>query len=179
MTTALRAAEGPPAGQGAQHGEEAPSNTTSRQVAVRVEPEMLAEDSGARVLKSVTEGVNAGAAKAKIDVEKPLADALAGMDDALLKVVNANQMALERLLDHGADFEDSKIRKALGDLDRLEDEFLKIVKQSAEAASKPVNAQWGGVFANRQGPPRHSLPRKCAPPSASSVMGRRKRPTSW
>ena len=66
MTTALRAAEGPPAGQGAQHGEEAPFNTPSGQVAVRVEPEMLAEDSGARVLKSVTEGVNAGAAKAKM-----------------------------------------------------------------------------------------------------------------
>jgi len=48
MTTALRAAEGPPAGQGAQHGEEAPFNTPSGQVAVRVEPEMLAEDSGAR-----------------------------------------------------------------------------------------------------------------------------------
>ncbi len=101
-----------------------------------------------QVLKSVADGVNAGAAKAKIDVEKPLADALAGMDDALLKVVNASRMALERLLDHGVDFEDSKIRKVLSDLDRLEDEFLKIVKQSADAASKPVKAQWGGVFAH-------------------------------
>jgi hypothetical protein len=100
------------------------------------------------VLKSVTEGVNAGAAKAKIDVEKPLADAFAGMDDALLKVVNASQMALDRLLDHGADFENSTIRNALGDLDRLEDEFLNIVRQSAAVASKPVKAQWGGVFAH-------------------------------
>ena len=101
-----------------------------------------------QVLKSVAEGVNIGAAKARIDVEKPLADALAGMDDALLKVVHASQMALDRLLDHGADFQDSRIRKALGDLDNLEDEFLKIVKQSAEAASKQVKAQWEGVFAH-------------------------------
>ena len=98
------------------------------------------------VLKSVTEGVNLGAAKAKINVEKPLADALAGMDDALLEVVHASQMALDRLLDHGADFEDSKIRKALDELDSLEDEFLKIVRQSAEAATNQVKTQWAGVF---------------------------------
>jgi hypothetical protein len=70
------------------------------------------------------------------------------MDDALLQVVQASQIALERLLDHGADFENSRIRKALGELDRLEDEFLRIVKQSADAASTQIRAQWLGVFAH-------------------------------
>jgi hypothetical protein len=99
-----------------------------------------------QVLKSVTEGVNLGAAKAKIDVEKPLADALAGMDDALQRVVSASQIALERLFDHGAEFEDSRIRKALGDLDRMEDEFLRVVRQSARGASDQVKTQWAGVL---------------------------------
>jgi hypothetical protein len=101
-----------------------------------------------QVLKSVTEGVNVGAAKAGIDVEKPLADALAGMDDALQKAVHASQMALERLFDHGADFKDSRIRKALAELDKLEEEFLKIVKQSAAGANQQVKAQWAGVLAH-------------------------------
>jgi hypothetical protein len=101
-----------------------------------------------QVLKSVTEGVNVGAAKVGIDVEKPLADALAGMDDALQKAVHASQMALERLFDHGADFEDSRIRKALAELDKLEDEFLKIVRQSAAGANQQVKAQWAGVLAH-------------------------------
>jgi hypothetical protein len=69
-----------------------------------------------KVLRNVTDGVNKGAATARIDVEKPLADALDGMDDALLQVVQASRIALERLLDGGADFQDSKIRKAIVEL---------------------------------------------------------------
>ena len=43
------------------------------------------------VVRKVTEGVNVGVGDSKIDVEKTLSDALAGMDDALLKVVEAQQ----------------------------------------------------------------------------------------
>jgi hypothetical protein len=98
------------------------------------------------VLHSVTEGINSGAVKAKIDVEKPFADALAGMDDALLKAVHASQIALQQLTEHDVDFEDSKIKKALNDLERLENEFLKTVKQTNETTSKQVQAQWAGVL---------------------------------
>jgi hypothetical protein len=48
------------------------------------------------VVRNVTKGVNAGLGD-KGDVEKVLADAVAGMDDALLKVVEANQVALTKL----------------------------------------------------------------------------------
>jgi hypothetical protein len=43
------------------------------------------------VVRKVTEGVNVGVGDGKIDVEKALSNALAGMDDALLKVVEANK----------------------------------------------------------------------------------------
>jgi len=98
------------------------------------------------VLRSVTEGINSGAVKAKIDVEKPFADTLAGMDDALLKAVQASQIALQQLTEHDVDFEDSKIKKALNDLEKLENEFLKTVKEANETASKQVRAQWAGVL---------------------------------
>jgi hypothetical protein len=48
------------------------------------------------VVRNVTAGVNAGLAD-KGNVERALADAVAGMDDALLKVVEANQVALTKL----------------------------------------------------------------------------------
>src|SRR6266540_407318 len=47
------------------------------------------------VVREVTEGVNVGVGEGKIDVEKALSDALAGMDEALLKVVEANKVAAE------------------------------------------------------------------------------------
>ena len=57
----------------------------------------------------------------KGDVEKVLADAVAGMDDALLKVVEANQVALTKPTEGGASFEESSLKKALDELEKLED----------------------------------------------------------
>jgi hypothetical protein len=44
-------------------------------------------------------------------VEKALSNALAGMDDALLKVVEANKVALQKLTEGGASFEESSVKK--------------------------------------------------------------------
>jgi len=99
-----------------------------------------------QVLKLVTEGVNLGASGPKIDVEKALSDALAGMDDALRKAVEANQIALQQLSDQGESFQESHVKKALHDLERLEDEWLKIVKQAAARADDTIKARWGEVL---------------------------------
>src|SRR5512140_3164480 len=64
----------------------------------------LAQIRGA--LRTVTEGINLGAAKSPLDAEALLTDALAGMDDALLKAVEANRLALRKLTDDGRNFED-------------------------------------------------------------------------
>jgi len=63
------------------------------------------------VVRKVTEGVNVGVGDSKIDVEKTLSDALAGMDEALLKVVEANEVAMQKLTEGGASFEDSSVKK--------------------------------------------------------------------
>ena len=101
-----------------------------------------------QVVTSITEGINVGAAKSKLAAGKPLADALKGMDDALLKAVEASRIALELLTDQGVGVKDSLIMVALDELERLEDEFLRSVKQSAERASKDVQAKWTPVLAN-------------------------------
>src|SRR6266566_4424500 len=65
------------------------------------------------VVRKVTEGVNVGVGDGKIDVEKALSNALAGMDEALLKVVEANKVALQKLTEGGASFEESSVKETL------------------------------------------------------------------
>jgi len=97
------------------------------------------------VIRNVTKGVNAGVAD-KNDVEKILADAVAGMDDALLKVVEANQVALTKLTEGGASFEKSAVKKALDELESFEDRFRDGIKQGTQEASSQLKQQWASIL---------------------------------
>ena len=99
-------------------------------------------------LRAVTEGVNLGAAKSPLNPEALLSDALAGMDDALLKAVEANHLALKKLTDDGHSFEDSRMKKALDELERYEDTLLRTVKQASSGATEKIREQWAGVLKN-------------------------------
>jgi len=78
-----------------------------------------------QILKSVTEGVSSGTAKPQIDVKETLQEAFAGMDEAVLKAGQANQIALEQLATQGQSFRQSHMKKALTDLEGLEGELPK------------------------------------------------------
>lgn len=97
------------------------------------------------VIAAVTQGVNLGAAQGRVDADQVFSQALAGMDDALLKVVEASRVALHQITGE-REFRDSKLKKALDDLERLEDEFLATVKKAAAGAGAPFKSQWGGVL---------------------------------
>jgi hypothetical protein len=47
------------------------------------------------VVRNIIAGGNIGVGEGRTDTQKTLSDALAGMDDALLKVVEANKVALQ------------------------------------------------------------------------------------
>lgn len=94
------------------------------------------------VVRNISAGVNVGVGEAKIDTGKTLSEALAGMDDALLKVVEANKIALHKLTEGGASFEDSRLKKGLKELESFEEKFLDSVKQAAQKASEQVQEQW-------------------------------------
>ena len=102
------------------------------------------------VVRKVTEGVNVGVGVGggKIDVEKALSDALAGMDEALLKVVEANKVALQKLTEGGASFEESSVKKGLKELEAFEEKFLDGVKQAAQEASDRTKEQWKSILDN-------------------------------
>lgn len=96
------------------------------------------------VLKSVTEAAGAGLAKNPLgaDVGPLLDQAVAGMDDALLKAVDANRVALEQFVAQGADLREKHLKKALDDLDRIEDTLVGVLKKSADSVGAPFAAQW-------------------------------------
>jgi hypothetical protein len=104
-------------------------------------------------LKAVSEAASAGAAKNVVpglDVESLLDNAVAGMDDALLKAVDANRVALQQLVSQGADLREKHLKKALSDLDKFEDTLFTTLKKTAESAGAPLAGPWGQVLEKMQ-----------------------------
>jgi len=94
--------------------------------------------------------VNLGAAGSKIDAERVLGEALAGMDDAVLRAVQANHIALQQLSAQGQSLRESHLKKALTELERLEDEFVASVKEATKKGSKQLKDQWASVLQQKQ-----------------------------
>ncbi len=105
-----------------------------------------------QVLKTVTDAAGAGLAKNPLgaDVAPLLDQAVAGMDDALLKAVDANRVALQQLLAQGADLREKHLKKALDDLDRMEDTLIAAVKKGAEGAGAQMAVPWQQVLEKMQ-----------------------------
>ena len=99
----------------------------------------------ASVVRNITAGVNIGVGD-KPDTQQTLSDAFAGMDDALLKVVEANKLALQKLTDGGASFEESSVKKGLKELEAFEEKFLDGVKNAIQSSSDPINQQWKSIL---------------------------------
>ncbi len=107
-------------------------------------------------LKSVAEAASAGAAKnampgmGGMNPEALLDQAVHGMDDALLKAVDANRTALNTLMAQGADMQDKHMTKAMGDLEKMEDAMFSAVKKAAAGAGAPLASAWGPVLEKMQ-----------------------------
>jgi hypothetical protein len=68
------------------------------------------------------------------------------MDDALLKVVEANKVALQKLTDGGASFEESSVNKGLKELEAFEEKFLDGIKNAVQSSSDPIKGQWKAIL---------------------------------
>ena len=104
-------------------------------------------------LKSVSDAASLGAAKNAVpgmDVESLLDSAVSGMDEALLKAVDANRAALGQLVAQGADLREKHLKKAIGDLEKFEDTLMATLKKTAEGAGAPLAGAWGQVLEKMQ-----------------------------
>lgn len=99
-------------------------------------------------LKAVSDAAGEGVAKnvvAGVDVGGLLDKAVAGMDDALLRAVEANRTALSTLVAQGADLRDKQLGRALQELEKFEDTLMGVVSKMAAGASQaasPLAAPW-------------------------------------
>ncbi|HET7671639.1 MAG TPA: DUF6781 family protein [Burkholderiales bacterium] len=110
----------------------------------------LTVDQIKRVVKTVTEGVNLGAATSKLDADRVLGEAFSGIDEAVLKAVEANHLALKQLSAQGQSMRDSQMKRALDDLERLEDEFIGAMKEATRRGSKQLRDQWAVVLQRKE-----------------------------
>lgn len=104
-------------------------------------------------LKQVADAASTGVAKnitAGVDPEALLDKAVAGMDEAMLKAVEANRTALSTLMAQGADMRDKHLVKALDDLEKMEDSLFGAVRKAAEGAGAPMAAAWGPILQKMQ-----------------------------
>lgn len=71
-----------------------------------------------------------------------LGKAIAGMDAALLQAVEANRRALQQLVEYGAGLRETQVKKALSDIEKMEDAFFSTVRKAAGGNSNPLQAAW-------------------------------------
>jgi hypothetical protein len=101
------------------------------------------------VLKGVTAAATKGAAANSAsapDVEAMLSKALAGMDAALLQAVEANRRALGRLLDQGASLHEGQLKKALADVEKMEDMLFATIDKAVQGVPVPMQTAWSHVL---------------------------------
>jgi hypothetical protein len=104
-------------------------------------------------LKQVADAASTGIAKnvtAGIDPEALLDKAVAGMDEALLKAVDANRTALSTLMAQGADLREKHLAKAIDDLEKMEDSLFSAMKKAAAGAGAPMAGAWNQVLEKMQ-----------------------------
>jgi hypothetical protein len=98
------------------------------------------------VVSNIAKGINSATEPNKADMNRTLSEAFSGMDDALLKVVEANKIAVQKLTDGGVSFKDSSVKKALAELEKIEDQFLGAIQKASGVANEAVKQNWKTIL---------------------------------
>lgn len=101
-----------------------------------LEPEAIKQ-----VVRAMSEGISLGAESRASDVRNALAEALGGLDEALMKSAEASHLALKQLTSKGKEFSENELKQALTNLKKLEEDFLNTVGQVADAGGGVVKQE--------------------------------------
>ena len=107
-----------------------------------------------QVLNTVAKAASTGAAGSALpsaDVEGLLGKAVAGMDAALEKAVQANRKALQQMIDQGATLRETQVKKALADIEKMEDTLFAALRKAADGSQASLEGPWAGVLKATQG----------------------------
>jgi hypothetical protein len=96
----------------------------------RVDPEAVRD-----VVRAVIGQTSGKAAVSGAEAREPFADAVRGLDEALVKSASATHDALQRLASRGKDFTDNDLKEALVSLRKLEEDYIAAANRVATAMS--------------------------------------------
>lgn len=105
------------------------------------------------VVKQVSGAAAQGAGQNPLgpaQMEPLLGKAIAGMDAALLQAVEANRRALQQLMDYGAGLRENQVKKAMSDIEQMEDMFFSTVRKAVADGSGPLQGAWSQVLDKMQ-----------------------------
>ena len=107
-----------------------------------------------QVLNTVATAAATGAGSnplAPSGAETLLANAAAGMDAALATAVQANRKALQQMIDQGASLRETQAKKALADIEKMEDTFFAALQKAADGSQASLAGPWAEVLGAMQG----------------------------
>ncbi|HSI58502.1 MAG TPA: DUF6781 family protein [Ideonella sp.] len=107
------------------------------------------------VAKAAASGT-AGSPLGQADAEALLGKAFAGMDAALEQAVQAHRKALQQMVDQGVSLRETRLKKALGDIEMMEDSLFDAVRKAAAGAGASLEGPWAGVLKAVQGKATHT-----------------------
>jgi hypothetical protein len=102
------------------------------------------------VVRAMIGGVPANAPVSGSDARELLAEAVRGLDEALMKSANATHSALQLLASRGKDFTDNDLKEALICLRKLEDDYTATANRVAEAMSGNLRREMTELAAHAQ-----------------------------
>jgi hypothetical protein len=94
------------------------------------------------VIEAMTAGISLGAGQRAGQVKGAVADALAGLDQALMKSAQASQLALQELAGKSREFSDSELKQAIDQMKKLESDFMAAASKAAESGGVAVKAEF-------------------------------------
>lgn len=107
-----------------------------------------------QVLNTVARAASTGAASSALpsaDIEALLGKAVAGMDAALEKAVQANRKALQQMVDQGANLRETQVKKAMADIEKMEDTLFTALRKAADGSQASLEGPWAEVLKATQG----------------------------
>ena len=103
-----------------------------------------------RVVRAVIEGASIGAEAKGEQGKEALADAMAGIDEALAKSAEASKLAIEETAGHVKDFSSHDLKRAVDDILTLESLFFDTVHDVAIDASEMVKGTLSDLVKHAQ-----------------------------
>jgi len=91
-----------------------------------------------KVIKAVTEGVSAGSLTQGDNAKEALNQAVSGLDQALLASVESSKLAVDEATGRIKDFTQQDVKRAVNDVESLEELFLETLTGVAQASSGTV-----------------------------------------